>query len=123
MNEVYDNYTFFLTNIDSINEWVKNLANIFQQEYGIVGKNVFEAGASDGYFLSLFKEKNHIAGIEPSESLVSRAKEIYNIDIAHGYFGKNYTKKHDLVICRHVLEHIPDVESFIDALVSATDSE
>ena len=43
MGEVYDNYTFFLTNIDSINDWVKNLANIFQQEYGISGKDVFEA--------------------------------------------------------------------------------
>lgn len=120
MDEVYDNYTFFLTNIDSINDWVKNLANILQQEYGISGKDIFEAGASDGYFLSLFKDKNTISGIEPSESLVLRAKDAYGIDIQNGYFGKEYAKKHDFVICRHVLEHIPDVESFIDALVSAT---
>jgi hypothetical protein len=61
MSEVYDNYTFFLTNIDSINSWVINLANILQQEYGVVSKDVFEAGASDGYFLSLFKDKNTIS--------------------------------------------------------------
>lgn len=123
MEEVYDNYTFFLTNIDSINDWVKNLANIFQQEYGIVGKDIFEAGASDGYFLSLFKDKNTISGVEPSESLIIRAKDVYGIDIQNGYFWKEYSKKHDVVICRHVLEHIPDVESFIDALVSATNQE
>lgn len=58
--------------------------------------------------------------MEPSESLVKRAKDVYNISIENGYFGKNYLKKHDFVICRHVLEHIPDVESFIDALVNAT---
>lgn len=123
MSEVYDNYTFFLTNIDSINSWVINLANILQQEYGVVSKDVFEAGASDGYFLSLFKDKNTISWIEPSESLVKRAKDIYDISIENGYFWNNYTKTHDLVICRHVLEHIPDVEEFIDSLVQATNEQ
>jgi 2-polyprenyl-3-methyl-5-hydroxy-6-metoxy-1,4-benzoquinol methylase len=75
----------------------------------IKGKNILEIGGTMGYNLIELSKYNHIVMVEPSP--IGRK-------IASGYGIKSYTdinkiieqeeKVFDIILCRHVLEHVHD---------------
>ncbi len=95
------------------NNYISNLVNHLQKK--IKNSNILEIGCGDGYFLKkLVNKKNNNFGIgyDPSYtgSLIIK-------DRLH-FIPKFFTSKHisinpDIIISRHVIEHVPDVISFL----------
>lgn len=82
---------------------------------------IIEIGANDGKYIQALGEYGYrnIIGIEPSEELASLARET-NFKIYNNFFNLDFAKqfvsihgKVKAVICRHTLEHIPNVADFI----------
>ncbi len=77
-------------------------------------KNVLEIGCYDGYILKQLQRKGYeVTGCEPSKGALIGKK--FNINIINDFFDKKLfiNKKFDLIISRHTLEHIPDLEKII----------
>ncbi len=83
--------------------------------------SVLEIGCNDGSFLDEIRKIGYtdITGIEPSTDGWSIADEKYHV--YHDYFSTDSDIcgiAFDLIICRHVLEHVWDLADFGDALQS-----
>ncbi len=91
---------------------------------------VYEIGCNDGYFLKLLRDEGllHVAGVDPADKCASIARE-KGIKVSTDYFSKDLANEvlsnigvPDMVICRQVLEHITDLDSFMLGLKAFTDS-
>lgn len=73
------------------------------------GSTILEVGCSYGNFLSYIKAKGYnVYGIEPGENAAQRAREA-GLDVETVSLEDYQTdKKFDLIIMRHVLEHLAD---------------
>lgn len=85
---------------------------------------ILEIACNDGYFLNALREAGfaNSLGIEPSVP-ASQAATKLGFNVKTTYFSKeeaeNFVKEHGqpkLVISRHVLEHIDDLDSFTEGL-------
>ena len=84
------------------------------------GARVLEVGCHDGFFLSLLRDRGAVVqGVEPSP-YGDVARERYGIDVDRGYFDPAHfdPSSFDLVVARHVVEHVADAASFVEGLVS-----
>lgn len=90
--------------------------HLFKWLTGIVPRGkVLEIGCHDGFFLSLFKEAGwDCKGVEPSPAALT-ASDKYGIETIHGFFGPGVypDDQFDLVIIKHVVEHVPDPLQFV----------
>lgn len=105
-------------------EWlIKKIDNSFSG-----GQNglILEIGSNDGYLLTKFKEMNYtnILGLEPSEACMRQAV-LNGISTINAFFdeatAESVKKKYGfpkLIICRHVIEHVPDLDHFFSNLKS-----
>lgn len=93
--------------------------------------NILEIGCNDGVFLKpLYKAGyKNIVGIEANRYAAKEAMS-ENYDILNIMFDKNAAEKikeqyhcFDLIVMRHVLEHIPDLDEFFEALNCLLDGE
>lgn len=82
---------------------------------------LFEIGCNDGYFLDLLQARGmtELAGIEPSDpcAAMARAK---GLPVETGYFTLAWARaraaeglRPSLLICRHVMEHVLDLDDFV----------
>lgn len=85
---------------------------------------VLEVGANDGTFLKELRAQGYrnLLGVEPSDQLADTAKKS-GFDIRGSYFDEKLAadirKQHGgarAVICRHTLEHVPDIAGFTRAI-------
>ena len=86
----------------------------------ISGKNLLEIGCSDGYFLNLMQKKGwNVWGCDPSPK-TQIAIERFKIPVKKKLFYKDlFDKKFDCIVIRHVLEHIEDVDRFLNEISSS----
>ena len=94
----------FLTHLHSI--------VIFLEEQGFKKKKIIEIGCGKGFFLELLKKNGFVdvIGFDP-------AYEGDNPDIVKDYFGEKYKSLNaDVIIIRHVLEHIERPYIFLKML-------
>ena len=75
-------------------------------------KNIIEIGAGDSHFSKLISTQMNcnVFAFDPSWSKKSKSKNLIKIN---DYYSSKYKINPDLVIFRHVLEHISDVKKFI----------
>jgi len=76
---------------------------------------ILEIGCHDGYLLNKMQEAGHVcAGIEPSP-YADYARDTYRLSVIKGFFEPGiYEDEHfDVVIVRHVVEHVPDPIAFL----------
>lgn len=85
---------------------------------------ILEVGANDGTFLKELRTRGYrnLLGVEPSGQLADTARQS-GFDILGSYFDETLAadirKRHGgarAVICRHTLEHVPDIAGFTKAI-------
>jgi 2-polyprenyl-3-methyl-5-hydroxy-6-metoxy-1,4-benzoquinol methylase len=84
---------------------------------------IFEIGCNDGMFLEKLKKIgfNNISAIEPTKDAFDKTKE-KNLTVDNHFFTNDYVKEYhkqntfDIVITRHVLEHIINLDDFIKSI-------
>lgn len=119
--QIYEQYHFVGNSAGGYEEYLKKLSNELIESFDVQNKSIFEIGASNGVFLKFLREEgnNEVQGIEPSKKLCQDAKK-FNIDLEEDFFNKDYVKQHqdkfDVVIIRHVLEHINDLSEVIKSI-------
>jgi SAM-dependent methyltransferase len=79
---------------------------------------ILEIGCGDGYLIRELRSLGFqsVTGIDPSYS--TKEKPVEGADIYAGYFPRDLPygrgeQAYDLIVCRHVLEHIEDPRTFV----------
>lgn len=105
--------------------WVaRKLVEVFELE----NKRIFEIGASNGVLLKYLKDfgNNQVFGVEPSSKLCEDARK-FGVNLTPQFFNKEYvnnsSEKYDCVIVRHVLEHIHELEEFVQLIAEILDKD
>lgn len=100
--------------------YATNFADRVLDRYMLYGKTVLEIGCGQGDFLNLICERGSMRGIgfdpayRPKKETASPGgaveirRELYTRD--------NCLGDADLILCRHTLEHIPSVRSFMETV-------
>jgi SAM-dependent methyltransferase len=118
--------TYYLTT--QMTEYLTSLVFNLSQEYNINSKStILEIGCNSGRLLSLFREKTHcnVIGVEPSK-VFKNVWHNENIDVINEYFNGSLAKKLktgkiDLIVFRHVFEHITDPIDFFKGIAEICD--
>jgi SAM-dependent methyltransferase len=108
-------------------EFADSLAQGWVDRYDLHGKRILEVGCGKGEFLASMIEKGHNTGIgydpvyTPGRLAKSTASKISFI--TENFGGHNVGIRADALVCRHTLEHIPDVERFMRDLRTVLDGQ
>lgn len=119
--EIYTQYNYTGTFSQRYIDYLDWLSGYFINRKGIKKKNVLEIGCSGGYLLKRFRDLggNDVFGYEPSRKLANKCREV-NIPVAEDYFSEKTRClsgfNSDLIIIRHVLEHLDNLNSFLGSV-------
>jgi SAM-dependent methyltransferase len=92
------------------------------QRHGLSGKRVLEIGCGAGDFLRVYCERSAGTGLGLDPAAVREAGVHGAVEIRAEPFGPGSGHADaDVVLCRHTLEHIPDVARFLMAIRSEFD--
>lgn len=104
-------------------EFARGLAGSWVEKYDLIGKHVVEIGCGKGEFLVLMAEAGigSGTGIDPGVNPARIDSPAANrITWIPGLFDEAYGPLDaDAVVCRHTLEHIPDVRTFLTRIRAA----
>jgi hypothetical protein len=94
-------------------------------EFGVSSDDlILEVGANDGTFMKELRGSGFrkLIGVEPSRQLAEISTNA-GFDIVNGYFDRNLaasiSRSHGrarAVICRHTLEHVPNIRELVDGI-------
>jgi SAM-dependent methyltransferase len=122
--EVYRTYRFVGTGSAGYRDHLEAVAESFVHQHGIRGKRVLELGCNNGHLLKLLRDRggNEVCGFEPSTAL-ARECQRDGLQVHNEFFGSKTAatcplKPVDLIVVRHVLEHIDDLQDFVGAMRS-----
>lgn len=110
--EEYENSLHFSPRFQA---YATALADDLVSRYDLRDKDIVEIGAGKGDFLIMLCEKygNRGWGYDPSY-VPAEGYTAPNVTFIQDFYTEKYTnQKADLIVCRHVLEHIEDPDSFI----------
>ncbi len=96
-------------------EYATALAGGLVERYALHDKDIVEIGAGKGDFLIMLcaAHGNRGWGYDPSY-VPEEGYTAPNVNFVQDFYTQKYTdQKADLIVCRHVLEHIPDPDAFI----------
>lgn len=116
-NSHYENSLHFSPKFQ---KFAQSLAERLVRRYGILDKTVVEIGCGKGDFLTLLCEvgNNRGIGFDPSyveERISNEASKKFTV--VRDYYSEKYADWNaDLVICRHVLEHIESPLAFLEMI-------
>jgi SAM-dependent methyltransferase len=101
-------------------EFATGAAQRLIDDYGLRGKDILEIGCGGGYFLSLITElgENRGIGIDPA---CRQERRTQGSSAEIRYIEEFYSDAHrdlpaDLIVCRHTLEHLPEVRQFVKTI-------
>jgi hypothetical protein len=105
-------------------DYAEQLADRLIRRYGIRGKDVVAIGEGDGWFLELLCRMgaNHGVAFDPNRQ--PKVEPAWaNVEFVRDYYGERYSsKKVDLMLCRHVLEHLANPYDFLKMLRRTLDA-
>jgi len=120
--EIYEQYRYSGATSDSYCDYLDHLAAELIGRLGGSGKRVLEVGCNDGYLLTKLKQLGaaQIVGFEPSVHLSSILSSRGIPVIADVFDNRAASRlpfpKADLIVVRHVLEHIENPNDFMVAI-------
>lgn len=82
---------------------------------------ILEIGCGNGYLLQTLKENGFDCyGVEPSPMAYNHAKNILNLHVENGFFDNSsfFNQKFDVIIMVDVVEHISDMQKFIQQITT-----
>lgn len=98
----------------------KNFYSILKrlEKFNKTDKSILDIGSASGIFLYIAKKLGYeTTGIEPSEYLVSEAKEKFDISLFNGTIENFKTdKKFSVITLLDIIEHLVDADKFIKEL-------
>jgi 2-polyprenyl-3-methyl-5-hydroxy-6-metoxy-1,4-benzoquinol methylase len=96
-------------------EYAESLADGLVEKYDLYDKDIVEIGAGKGDFLIMMcgMHGNRGWGYDPTY-VPDEEYTAPNVTFIQDFYTEKYTdQKADLIICRHVLEHIEDPDAFV----------
>jgi len=123
LNKLYSDHNSTYYDTNELTRYISSFADNIIERYKLnKDSNILEIGCNDGSLLSLFRQKSgcNIIGVEPSKQF-HQYWDNQNILVFNEYFSTSLAKrmqhqKYDLIIFRHVFEHIPNPLEFFNAL-------
>ncbi|MBG0791667.1 MAG: methyltransferase domain-containing protein [Desulfovibrionaceae bacterium] len=113
---------------EHIDEEIEEMARLYLDSSSDL---ILEIASNDGYFLNVLKERGftNLHGIEPAAEPARQAVES-GLTIRNVYFSREEAEsfveeygRPKLIIARHVLEHIEDLDSFTEGLAVLMDED
>ncbi|AVQ37340.1 hypothetical protein C7M56_01095 [Clostridium botulinum] len=127
-SEIYEEYTYTPSHSEEFKLYVDGLAEELHKFFG--KRKVIEIGSGNGYFLKCINNRgSKVLGFEPSKKLASESEsmgvETVNDYFCNGAISKipNEFLKSDMIIMRHVLEHIDSFEDIMGSICKILDNE
>jgi 2-polyprenyl-3-methyl-5-hydroxy-6-metoxy-1,4-benzoquinol methylase len=83
---------------------------------------LLDFGSGKGKFLSVAKQRGwEVYGVETAKKRAAFAREIYGIEVSTDYYtsGKVFGGKFKVITLLHVLEHLPEPNKTLSALIEA----
>lgn len=115
----YDDYIMATTHSQQMQAYQHSQAADFISRFGLAGKKVIEIGCGDGNFLDHLKSSGaEVYGVEPSLSFREIALGRKH-SVEAGYVTADRVLTHgpfDGFVTRQVLEHVPDIHSFLTGI-------
>ena len=113
---IYSRYAFAGGGARAYRDHLRNVSDQICSNFS-KDSSILEVGAGDGSLVSMLIEKGYAGtfGIDPSRA----AKDSTSQNVVHGFFPDdlpNQNQEFDLIICRHVLEHIEEPRAFLAAM-------
>lgn len=106
-------------------EYATALADGLIEKYDLRDKDIVEIGAGKGDFLIMLcaMQGNRGWGYDPSY-IPDEGYTAPNVTFVQDFYTEKYIDQPaDLIVCRHVLEHIPDPDAFIAQVRRAVGSQ
>jgi novobiocin biosynthesis protein NovU len=126
-SSIYTSYRFMGTSSVGYRAYLEQMAESLITGRDVRNKKVLEIGCSDGYLLKQLREKgsNQVFGYEPASQLQQACLE-NDIPVSGAFFSCDSLSEcpilpADVIIMRHVLEHIDDLHGFLNAVLAALD--
>ncbi|WP_395666363.1 class I SAM-dependent methyltransferase [Methylocella sp.] len=111
------NYNSSLEHSARFREFAASLAGRLNDAYGLAGKTIVEIGCGKGDFLKRLCGLADAQGIGFDTSVDDEQTPTRNVRFVQEYFGATHGRvRCDLVIGRHVLEHVGDPVGFLESL-------
>lgn len=106
-------------NIENINLKNEKRFKFLNENFSLKeGMSILDAGCGKGFWLKYLKEKNlDVEGIEPNYDYYKFASEMLKLNVVNDYIENfNFEKKYDLISMFHLLEHLLNPASVLEAL-------
>lgn len=118
---LFKNYTYSTPNSSILDEHYSKIIKFLKKNHLLGKKNLLEIGCNNSYFLKkIQKHFQNLIGVDPAVKLnknisnkITLIKKMFSLKLSQ---SKNFEKKFDIIIARHVLAHNSNPHKLLTAI-------